>query len=53
MYKDNKELEDWYGLCKIDSEGTPRKVAGASCVAVADFGDEGRAYGFLMASLGK
>eukprot|EP00450_Noctiluca_scintillans_P003993 CAMPEP_0194502228 /NCGR_PEP_ID=MMETSP0253-20130528/24880_1 /TAXON_ID=2966 /ORGANISM="Noctiluca scintillans" /LENGTH=137 /DNA_ID=CAMNT_0039344343 /DNA_START=59 /DNA_END=472 /DNA_ORIENTATION=- len=50
---DNKELGEWAGLCKIDSEGNPRKVVGASCVAITDFGEEGRAYSFLMAQLGK
>ena len=48
-----QELGEWAGLCKIDSEGNPRKVVGASCVAITDFGEEGRAYNFLMGQLGK
>uniref|UniRef100_A0A7S4RAN6 40S ribosomal protein S12 n=1 Tax=Alexandrium monilatum TaxID=311494 RepID=A0A7S4RAN6_9DINO len=50
---DNKSLGEWAGLCKIDKDGLPRKVVGASCVAVADFGDEGSGYSFLMNHLGK
>ena len=46
---DNKELGEWAGLCEIDSEGNPRKVVGASCIAIT----ERRADGFLMVSLGK
>ena len=26
----------------------PRKVVGASCVAIVDFGEEGEAYNFMM-----
>merc|ERR1719428_1422779 len=29
---DNKSLGEWAGLCKIDSDGQPKKVVGASCV---------------------
>jgi len=35
-----KTLGEWAGLCKIDSEGKARKVIGASCVVVKDFGEE-------------
>ncbi|RAL53435.1 unnamed protein product [Cuscuta campestris] len=35
-----KTLGEWCGLCKIDSEGTARKVVGASCVVVVDYGVE-------------
>merc|ERR1712125_7595 len=41
---DNKALGEWAGLCKIDKDGAPRKVVGASCVLVTDFGEEGQAY---------
>ena len=35
---DNKELGQWAGLCKVDKDGNPRKVVGASCVAITDYG---------------
>ncbi|KAL2539364.1 40S ribosomal protein S12-2 [Abeliophyllum distichum] len=35
-----KTLGEWAGLCKIDSEGKARKVVGASCVVVKDFGED-------------
>mmetsp|Transcript_18027 Transcript_18027/g.51158 ORF Transcript_18027/g.51158 Transcript_18027/m.51158 type:complete len:141 (-) Transcript_18027:64-486(-) len=50
---DNKSLGEWAGLCKIDKDGLPRKVVGASCVAVTDFGEEGLAYDYMMKHLGK
>merc|ERR1719189_35657 len=50
---DNKMLGEWAGLCKIDKDGLPRKVVGASCVAVTDFGEEGQAYDYMMNYLGK
>mmetsp|Transcript_130498 Transcript_130498/g.260398 ORF Transcript_130498/g.260398 Transcript_130498/m.260398 type:complete len:139 (+) Transcript_130498:112-528(+) len=50
---DNKQLGEWAGLCKIDNDGLPRKVVGASCVAVTDFGEEGQAYDYMMKYLGK
>merc|ERR1719382_826925 len=37
---DSKKLGEWAGLCKIDTDGQPRKVVGASCVVVFDHGDE-------------
>merc|ERR1712050_56529 len=50
---DNKTLGEWAGLCKIDKDGLPRKVVGASCVAITDFGEEGNAYNYMMNYLGK
>eukprot|EP00932_Pfiesteria_piscicida_P000369 SRR837773.1036.p2 GENE.SRR837773.1036~~SRR837773.1036.p2 ORF type:complete len:158 (+),score=73.48 SRR837773.1036:53-475(+) len=51
---DNKALGEWAGLCKIDKDGQPRKVVGASCVCVTDFGDEdSKAYAYMMNYLGK
>eukprot|EP00420_Gonyaulax_spinifera_P030568 CAMPEP_0197869326 /NCGR_PEP_ID=MMETSP1439-20131203/163_1 /TAXON_ID=66791 /ORGANISM="Gonyaulax spinifera, Strain CCMP409" /LENGTH=140 /DNA_ID=CAMNT_0043488119 /DNA_START=45 /DNA_END=467 /DNA_ORIENTATION=+ len=50
---DNKSLGEWAGLCKIDKDGLPRKVVGASCVAITDFGEEGQAYNYMMNYLGK
>lgn len=37
---DPKALGTWAGLCKIDRDGTPRKVVGCSCVVVKDYGQE-------------
>ena len=50
---DNKSLGEWAGLCKIDKDGLPRKVVGASCAVVTDFGEEGQAYEYMMTHLGK
>merc|ERR1719476_153818 len=50
---ENKQLGEWAGLCKIDNDGLPRKVVGASCVAVIDYGEEGQAYDYMMKYLGK
>merc|ERR1712050_74350 len=50
---DNKQLGEWAGLCKIDKDGLPRKVVGASCVCVTDFGEEGKGYDYLQQHLGK
>merc|ERR1719343_1403458 len=50
---DNKTLGEWAGLCKIDSDGNAKKVVGASCVCVTDFGEEGNAYEYMMKYLGK
>jgi len=45
---DSKDLGQWAGLCKFDSDGKPRKIVGASCVAVTDYGEESDAYNFLQ-----
>jgi len=44
---DNKKLGEWAGLCKIDSEGQPKKVVGASCVAVFDEGADSDGLNWL------
>merc|ERR1712183_1100312 len=41
---DNKSLGEWAGLCRIDKDGNPRKVVGASCAAVVDYGEEGSGH---------
>jgi small subunit ribosomal protein S12e len=45
---DGKKLGEWAGLCKIDREGNPRKVVGASVVVVKDFGEDSEAMNVLM-----
>merc|ERR1719343_1624046 len=50
---DNKTLGEWAGLCKIDSDGNAKKVVGASCVCITEFGEEGTAYEYMMKYLGK
>eukprot|EP00397_Hematodinium_sp_SG-2012_P069780 GEMP01122450.1.p1 GENE.GEMP01122450.1~~GEMP01122450.1.p1 ORF type:complete len:137 (+),score=37.61 GEMP01122450.1:64-474(+) len=47
---DTKKLGEWAGLCKIDSDGLPRKVVGASCVVVTDFGEENDGLAWLQAN---
>merc|ERR1719364_119588 len=49
---DNKELGQWAGLCKVDKDGNPRKVVGASCVCITDYGEESAGLTFLQAHLG-
>ena len=48
---DNKTLGEWAGLCKIDQDGAARKVVGASCVAVTDFGGDSLALTFLKSQV--
>merc|ERR1712224_798664 len=48
----NKELGQWAGLCKVDKDGNPRKVVGASCVCITDYGEESAGLTFLQAHLG-
>merc|ERR1712194_214639 len=47
---DSKALGEWAGLCKIDSDGKPRKVVGCSCVVVLDHGEESDGLRWLQAN---
>lgn len=45
---EKKQLGEWAGLCKIDSEGNATKVVGCTSVVVKDFGEPSRGYDFLL-----
>jgi small subunit ribosomal protein S12e len=45
---DGKKLGEWAGLCILDREGNARKVVGASCVVVKDYGEESEALSVLL-----
>jgi ribosomal protein L7Ae-like RNA K-turn-binding protein len=45
---DGKKLGEWAGLCVVDREGNARKVVGASCVVVKDYGEESEALSVLL-----
>ena len=45
---DGKKLGEWSGLCVLDREGNARKVVGASCVVVKDYGEESEALSVLL-----
>merc|ERR1719281_833153 len=45
---DSKKLGEWAGLCKIDSDGNAKKVVGASCVVVFDYGEESEGLNWLQ-----
>ncbi|KAJ2643889.1 40S ribosomal protein S12, partial [Coemansia sp. RSA 1285] len=49
---DSKKLGEMAGLCKIDREGNPRKIVGASVVVVRKWGEESVARTTLLEHFG-
>lgn len=45
---DGKQLGEWAGLCVVDRDGNARKVVGASCVVVKDWGEDTEARPVLL-----
>ena len=51
--ENSKELGQWAGLCKIDTEGQARKVVGCSCVVIKSWGQETPARQMVLAEIKK
>ncbi|CAN3354103.1 small ribosomal subunit protein eS12 [Diutina catenulata] len=45
---DAKLLGEWAGLCQLDREGNARKVVGASCVVVKNWGADSEERNVLL-----
>lgn len=45
---DGKQLGEWAGLCKYNSEGQPVKVVGASCIVIKSWGEETPARQYIL-----
>lgn len=47
---DAKLLGEWAGLCKLDQDGNARKVVGASCVVIKNWGQDSDERNILLES---
>ena len=45
---DAKLLGEWAGLCKLDQDGNARKVVGASCVVIKNWGQDSDERNILL-----
>ncbi|GME72509.1 unnamed protein product [Ambrosiozyma monospora] len=45
---DAKQLGEWAGLCALDREGNARKVVGASCVVIKNWGADSEERAVLL-----
>ncbi|ODQ77338.1 hypothetical protein BABINDRAFT_163597 [Babjeviella inositovora NRRL Y-12698] len=45
---DAKKLGEWAGLCSLDREGNARKVVGASCVVIKNWGADSAERNVLL-----
>ena len=50
---DSKQLGLWCGLCKLDSEGHPKKNVKCACAVIRDWGVASEEREFLMANVVK
>ncbi|GME87009.1 hypothetical protein B5S28_g759 [[Candida] boidinii] len=45
---DAKQLGEWAGLCALDREGNARKVVGASCIVIKNWGADSEERSVLV-----
>eukprot|EP00756_Hemistasia_phaeocysticola_P024984 Hpha_TRINITY_DN15982_c1_g5::TRINITY_DN15982_c1_g5_i2::g.75466::m.75466/K02951/RP-S12e, RPS12; small subunit ribosomal protein S12e len=45
---EKKKLGEWVGLAKYDRSSNVKKVIGASCVAVTDYGEKSKALDMIL-----
>lgn len=48
---DAKQLGEWAGLCQVDREGNARKVVGASCIVITNWGADSEERSILLETL--
>eukprot|EP01064_Diplonema_japonicum_P005198 TRINITY_DN134_c0_g1_i1.p1 TRINITY_DN134_c0_g1~~TRINITY_DN134_c0_g1_i1.p1 ORF type:complete len:144 (+),score=45.16 TRINITY_DN134_c0_g1_i1:58-489(+) len=50
---EKKKLGEWVGLAKYDQAANIKKVIGASCVAVTDYGEKSKALDMILSHFGR